>query len=77
MSEDGISVTMLSDCCATTATANRSRVDPTVVECMVKVNGVGSWRNDSWTCEQCGYLSSLSEQVCQSKRASYLDTRAL
>ena len=37
MSEDGISVTTLSLCCATAAPANRSRVEPTVVECMVKV----------------------------------------
>ncbi len=36
-SEDGISVTTLSLCCAATAPANRSRVEPTIVECMVKV----------------------------------------
>lgn len=37
MSEDGISVTTLSLCCATTAPANRSRVEPTAVERMVRV----------------------------------------
>ena len=36
MSEDGISVTTLSLCCATAAPANRSRVEPTVVERMVR-----------------------------------------
>lgn len=38
MSEDGISVTTLSLlCCATATPANRSRVEHTVVERMVKV----------------------------------------
>lgn len=37
MSDDGISVTTLSLCCAVAAPTNRSRVEPTVVERMVKV----------------------------------------